>query len=287
MKLPAAAYAVTDPTGRHRYQIELPSGQIIPCECSVTGVLDVISKPALYNWYAKTACEQIRKRLLELSQAGRNVELTEQWIEAVVAEGRKRPTAVKDEAADLGTAAHAGFEDVLAGREPKVPTVIRPAIAEFETWLANTHTEIVESELPVGSATNRFGGRLDGLGYRDGAWGIVDFKTSSGIYNEYALQTAGGYAIAVEEQYPGVLIEWADIVRFPKVAPWGSEAKPVADMTTARQAFLCALGLKRGLSRELIGPASYSTFAANAAAAEATRAGAKAKKAKATAKVGF
>jgi len=285
MHLPEPAYTVTDPDGKHKYQIELPSGGTIRELESVTGVLNVINKPALINWATKTACDLIQGRLSCV--VGQRIELTEEWINGVVAEGRKRPKAIKDEAANLGTMAHEAFEEIMAGRAPKVPTAIQSAIEEFKKWFDSSNTEIVATELPIASELNRFGGRLDAVGYRNGTWGILDWKTGSGIYGEYALQTAGGYAIAMEEQYPGVKIEWVDIVRFSKKEPWGSEVRPVVALEVARDGFLSALRLSRALKVGLIGQPSYTTFAAVAAEAENLRRESKQKSKEKTSLVGF
>lgn len=276
MNLPQSRYQVTDPAGKHKYQIEIPGHDPITGLKSVTTVLGVISKPALYAWYAKTACDQIHAALQPL--VGQRVELTQQWVDRVVAEGRKRPTKVKDEAAELGTMAHAAFDEILAGKEPKVPDQIRSAVDEFRKWFAASGIEVVASELAIGSAEYQFGGRIDAIGYRNGQWGILDWKTGAGIYGEYALQTAGGYAIALEEQFPGIKVEWVDIVRFAKKEPWGSEVRPVADMENARRGFLDALDLCKALEVPMIGEASYSTFAENSAAADDLREKARQKK---------
>lgn len=188
----------------------------------------------------------------------------------IIEAASKQPDKVKEEAADIGSQVHAAIESIIKGEEPSVPETIKNPVAEFRTWFAGTKTKIVAQELAVGSVKHQFGGRLDALGLRfiGGKWrfGIADWKTSSGIYEEMALQVAGGYAIALEEQYPGLKIEWCDIVRFAKVEPYGSEAKPVINMNVARRAFLGALDLGRDLETEFFGPASYSTFEANAAA---------------------
>jgi hypothetical protein len=192
------------------------------------------------------------------------------FLAAMAEAASKQPDKVKEEAAGVGAQVHAAIEAIIKGEEPVVPERIRQPVAEFRTWFAGTKTRIVAQELVVGSAKHLFGGRLDALGLReiDGRWrwGIADWKTSSGIYEEMALQVAGGYAIALEEQFPGIKIEWCDIIRFAKAEPYGSEAKPVVNMDVARRAFLGALQLGRDLETEFFGPASYSTFEARAAA---------------------
>ncbi len=201
---------------------------------------------------------------------GGKLELSAAFLAALIEAASKQPDKVKDEAADIGSMVHAAIEAIIKGEEPHVPERIATPVAEFRTWFAGTKTEIVAQELAVGSVKHLFGGRLDAIGVRkiDGKWrwGIGDWKTSAGIYEEMALQVAGGYAIAAEEQFPGLKIEWADIVRFAKAEPYGSESKPVLNMDVARRAFLGALQLGRDLETEFFGPASYSTFEARAAA---------------------
>lgn len=257
MKLPTPTYTVDDPDGNHRYRI-VDGNNVVEKLASVTGILGSIAKPALYAWYAKMACEQIESRLKAM--VGSDVKLTDEWIAEVIAEGRKRPNVVRDEAAELGTAAHAAFEAILNGVEPTAPDAIKQTLTEFKTWFKSTDTEIVAQELPVASLKYHYGGRIDAIGYRDGKWGILDWKTSTGIYPEMAFQVGGGYAIAVEEQY-GIKVEWADIVRFPKKEPWGTEVKPVKALPLARQGFLAALALTRLNNVEsVLGEPTYSTI---------------------------
>ena len=254
MKLPTPRYTVDDPGNNHKYRIVGGPDKL----ASVTTILSSIAKPALYAWYAKMACDQIESRLKAM--VGSDVKLTDEWISEVIAEGRKRPNVVRDEAAELGTAAHLAFEAILKGEEPVAPDAIKQTIREFKTWFKSTDTEIVAQELPVASYIHEYGGRIDAIGYRDGKWGILDWKTSTGIYAEMAFQVGGGYASAVEEQY-GIKIEWADIVRFPKKEPWGTEVKPVKDLDLAKQGFFAALALTRLNDVDLIlGEPTYTTI---------------------------
>ena len=269
MNLPTPKYVVSDPKENHRYRIELPNGTVVEKLVSVTGVLDVISKPALYQWYAKSACELIRQKLNTLANVP--IVITPEWIDEVVAEGRKRQDKIKDEAAEIGTAAHAAFERIIRG-EPlgAVPPSVAEPAAEFARWFAKTNIRIVASELPVGSITHRFGGRIDALGVvGDDEWVLLDWKTSNGLYPEMALQVGGGYALALAEQY-GVSVGRAYIARFSKKEPWGSECCELLDIAAAQRGFISALELKHTLAEALIGEPVYSTFAARAEQSEKT-----------------
>ena len=285
-KLPTPKYIVLDPEGKHRYQIwEENAGCLAGDLDSVTGVLNVINKPALVNWAAGAACDLIKAELL--GALDQNVRISAEWIDSVVAAGRKRPKQIKDQAADVGSQAHAAFEGFLKGETLMIAVPeIKDMVGELEKWHAQSKTTIVATELPVGSLLHRFGGRIDAIGWRDGKWGLPDWKTSSGIYPEMALQVAGGYAIAIEEQY-GIKIEWADIVRFSKKAPWGMEIKPVVDMAAAKRGFFAAMALQRELGAQLLGEATYSTFAQRAEQSAAEKKVLSTKLKKKTAAVGF
>jgi ATP-dependent exoDNAse (exonuclease V) beta subunit len=50
----------------------------------------------------------------------------------------------------------------------------------------------------VYSARHRYAGAIDALAYREGELVALDWKTSKGLYPEYALQVAA-YAKAIEE----------------------------------------------------------------------------------------
>ena len=248
--LPTPRYTVAD--DNHKYTIALPDGQTVGPLKSVTGVLEVIAKPALINWAAREASGYFKGELLRLGARALDVATLEQIArDAAMAHRRK----AKD-AADLGTACHDAFEAIIHGKEPAAlpPELVEPVKA-FKTYRLQSDVEIVATEVPVASLRHRYGGRLDFIGYSEsrGGWGIGDYKTSSGFYgNEYAYQAGGGYAAAVEEQY-GLDIAWAEIARFSKKPPYESEARPVTDVRAAIAGFLEALALLRRNEIPLIG----------------------------------
>jgi hypothetical protein len=115
-----------------------------------------------------------------------------------------------------GTAIHNAVEAILKGEEPEIDDTVRPAIDAFNDF-RNVHRldmtgGIVEKR--VWSPKYRFAGTIDILGNLDGSFGVVDLKTSSGIWRDYNLQTSA---------YMGALQEpetWEDLPQRPVEKRW-------------------------------------------------------------------
>ena len=158
-------------------------------------------------------------------------------LAAIVEAAAQAPDQVKTAAADLGTRAHAYFDKVVKGEEIKideVPEDIRMPVNSFLTWLKESGIQMVMGDTRVASLKDKFGGSLDALGWKDGKYILLDWKTSNGIYAEYALQVAA-YAQAFEETF-GVRIGEAHIVRFGKTTP-DFEHKELENLTVSYGAF--------------------------------------------------
>ena len=256
MLLPEPRYTVHDKN--HRYTIELPGGERIGPLKSVTGVLGVINKPALVNWSAREAAKYFKAEVLRMGGRITDPAVLEQLAE----DASRAHTRKAKDAADLGSACHDIFEAIIKGQEPASipPELVEPA-KDFKRWRLSTDIEIVATELAVASAEHKFGGRLDAVGFSKerGGFGIVDYKTSKSLLygNEYSYQV-GGYALAVQEQF-GVEVKWAEIVRFGKVPPYDSEARPVNSLQLAISGFITALMLTRANEIRLIGEPSFAT----------------------------
>lgn len=266
MKLPQAKYTVSD--DKHKYTIKVPAfndpklgmqpEQIIGPLKSVTGVLNVIDKPALKGWAARESAAYFKREILRFGVQALNVEV----LEEIAKGAASAHTKIAKDAADLGSKCHDAFEAIILGKEPEgYPAELEQPIKAFKEWRLKSDIEIVDTETAVASLQHRFGGRLDAIGYSKsrGGWGIVDYKTSSGFYgNEYAYQAGGGYAIAVEEQF-GIEILWSEIIRFAKKAPYESEGRPVLSIPEAKAGFLNALNLTRSNDLKLIGEPTFTS----------------------------
>jgi hypothetical protein len=216
----------------------------------VTGFLGVINKPALVNWAAKQAVLSVEGALTKRlnGSVAAKIVMTQPWIKEVMAEASRRPKQVKDQAADLGTQAHAVIDLIVRGQEPGeiVPDIQAP-VAAFREWWKSSGIQIVLGDTKVASRRYGFGGSLDALGWRDGHYVMLDWKTSNGLYDEYALQVAA-YSQAFFETY-GHYCDEAIVVRFGKKPPIGFEWKKVADMQRSFRTFLAAKELKEAFDQ--------------------------------------
>jgi CRISPR/Cas system-associated exonuclease Cas4 (RecB family) len=158
----------------------------------VTTVLDMLAKHGLYKWYWQCGID------------GRD------------------PEKVRDEAAAVGTVAHARVEAYLRGLEFDASGITLErmkqsgfAFAAFKEWWGRERYQLVASELQLVSEKWQVGGTLDILARRDGELALVDIKTSNGLYREHRLQVAA-YAALYEETHPGERVARLMLVRIPK-----------------------------------------------------------------------
>lgn len=216
----------------------------------VTGFLGVINKPALVPWAKKEALSLVEKALLGRlgDQPSAPIELTKAWITSVLTDASKRPQKITQDAADLGTQAHAMIDLIVLGKEPtEIPEPIQAPVNAFREWWKSSGIKIILGDTKVASRKFGYGGSLDALGWRDGKFVILDWKTSSGLYNEYALQVAA-YAQAFSETY-ACICEEAIVVRFGKKLPVEFEKKEVNNLQFSFRTFLAAKELKESLEQ--------------------------------------
>jgi hypothetical protein len=133
--------------------------------------------------------------------------------------GKPAPSSlyeVSGKAADIGTAAHAMVEAVIAGEDPQARPELLALCAEdqtkavnafgmYEQWAAQSKLVIVDQEMQLVSEAHRFGGTPDAIGSIEGELCLVDWKTSNGVYSDYLLQLAA-YRCAWEETHPDQLL---------------------------------------------------------------------------------
>ncbi|MEM3356873.1 MAG: hypothetical protein QW166_03495 [Candidatus Bathyarchaeia archaeon] len=215
----------------------------------VTGMLSIINKPALINWAKKEALvlvETALQRRLNGKQSAR-ITLNKSWIEDVLKDARKRPDTIKEEAADFGTQTHEIINAIIQGKEPsQIPDEILAPLNAFKDWWQNSGISLIAGEVPVASIEHGYGGCLDALGVKGDSYILIDVKTSSGFWPEYALQVAA-YNQALKETY-GIECFKAIILKLGKKLPISFEVKTVADLKLSLKAFLSAKALKESLS---------------------------------------
>lgn len=163
----------------------------------VTTVLSVLAKPALIPWANRMGLQGIDT------------------------------SKYTDEAASIGTLAHALIEADLKGEEPDVsdfsPKQLERAqygVQAFREWRAkhNFKPSLVEEELV--SDVYKYGGTIDCVATFDRVLTLVDLKTSSGIWPEHRYQLGAYWRLLLEHGYD---IQAARILRIGRTEGEGME----------------------------------------------------------------
>lgn len=223
---------------KHAYRV---NGKWIP---SVTTALGTIAKPALVPWAAKMAAELVANELKP------GVALDEVAIRELAERAKNAHRDRARQAAGIGTDVHTWAERFARGENPPMPInpQIRSGVDAFISWTKQHDFRPVYLERKVFSRRHEYAGTVDAVAYIDGVAAVADWKTSSGIWDEYRLQLAA-YQQALSEE--GVIDEDTDrwIVRFDKESGEFEAVKLPRD-TYERDArgFRAALALYRVLN---------------------------------------
>lgn len=176
---------VTGPGGKRYYNLHTGESLI-----SVTSVLSLaLNKPALPAWAARVVAEQAMSNLPRLVRMSRGqTDEAVRWLKG-------RPYAERDQAANIGTLAHAAAEARILGQpyDPPDPDSDQgKCLAQFERFLADFNPQYEATEAVVASTVYGYAGTLDAIVrvplVGDGLL-VLDYKTSrTGPYPEWALQ---------------------------------------------------------------------------------------------------
>jgi len=222
--------------GRHTYMVRVPGVVDKMFQPSVTGIIQLKSKPALVGWAAKQSLAYVANKLgeYESSQGAPpfnvNTQEVSSWLSDAEEGWREDSTATT-----VGTVAHRfAYEELryragLTDHRPKLPIAYDPVLMpDFtpgmveqanESALAvldffNAHNMVpVLLERPLWSPSEGFVGTPDFVGYIDGELCVADFKTSKRAYSEYYLQLAALQKMVTEE-FPEMVIKrrWIIVV---------------------------------------------------------------------------
>lgn len=125
-----------------------------------------------------------------------------------------------DEAKLIGTLAHHLIQHQFSGETPDTSDFsanqiarANNAVAAFRAWLKGKKLEPILIEAQFVSEEFRFGGTVDCLGWLDGTMTLIDYKTSSGIYEDHVFQVGGYWRLLVEH---GHEIKGARILHLPR-----------------------------------------------------------------------
>jgi hypothetical protein len=128
------------------------------------------------------------------------------------------PNKERDEAADIGTLAHALMEEHITITAPRLEPVLvdkdlyspvnlakaETAFLAFLNWVEQYNVDLtdprVQSEVRLVSEWLQYGGTLDLIAPVDDILSLVDFKSTNALYAEHRIQLAA-YEWLYEETY--------------------------------------------------------------------------------------
>lgn len=179
---------------------------------SVTTVIALLDKPALHHWIAKVTREGL------------------DW------------TKVRDEAASIGTLAHAMIFSRLKNEDMDMSEYSQSDIARANDCLGKyikweeEHPKIedIMLETPMVSQRYSYGGTIDRLCVINGVFTIIDYKTGKAIYDDMWLQMAAYMQLAKEHGYP---VKAARILRIGRDEAEGFEEQVKTDLKNEWQVF--------------------------------------------------
>lgn len=157
-------------TGNNIEEFKLRNGYMIDGRWypRVTAICDIKAKPALYRFYGN---------LNNFAEGSR----------------------IKTLSATEGSRVHETIEGLLKGEEIPMTPDIAAVVQAFHRFRQEheilTHPAMIEQRLK--HPQERYAGTIDVLAKVDGKVGVLDIKTSSGIWREYNLQTAA-YLYAIQ-----------------------------------------------------------------------------------------
>lgn len=203
----------------HRYTLD---GKAVPGVTTLLG--KGLPKPALPYWAAKSVAEYVADDpdgVEQLRTMGRN---------PMVAALKGIPWEKRDQAAVRGTDVHALAEEIIHGREVQVPEHLVDHVEGYVRFLDAFGVEPIVTEVPVAHRAHWWAGTPDAVVRLDGEVWLLDWKTSSGVYGETAMQTAAYasaefYAPTPDDERPMPEIHRTGVVH---VTAEGSRLYPLA-----------------------------------------------------------
>ena len=193
----------------------------------VTSILKRLAKEALIGWSANMASDYFRDCLFDgydASNPEESVTYTVAEVNAIAKDARSAYRRKASGAATIGKYVHSFAEARLKGYKSIPKPKLSPedmvrydnGVAAFNQWFNNNDIELYEAERILFSLRWLFCVTADFYGKVNGELCVLDFKTSSGLFPEMALQTAA-YQVALEEEL-GVVIPTRYLCRFDKLS---------------------------------------------------------------------
>jgi len=164
-----------------RFYVNRESRQAVP---GVTSIIDVLGKPFLTNWAAKTAAEAAVDNLPAVTLMAE----TDRQAAIDFIKGAHRRYSRKR--AEIGSRAHDMFERMIRGESVTPDRDLVPYYQHFSEFLDVVQPELIRAEDVAWSDTHSYAGSFDALLRVDGLTVIADWKTSRNAYPQVSLQMA-------------------------------------------------------------------------------------------------
>ena len=153
-------------------------------------------------------------------QLGWNKEVLNGWSNRMGLDGIDTKKYVNDKA-DIGTLGHALCTNWLLDQPTdtsdytanQIDTAQNCALSFFE-WAKGKRIQPILIEVPLVSEIHRYGGTVDIYAEINGVLELCDLKTGGGLYPEFSVQVAGGYAMLLAEH--GHKVERVRILNIPR-----------------------------------------------------------------------
>lgn len=193
----------------------------------VTSILSRAAKQALIPWASGMAADYFRDCLLDgydISNPEANVTYSVAEVNNIHKDAKGAYRRKAAGAANVGKMVHGFAEAFLKGDkvpdQPKAKLSVEDrnrydnGVAAFKKWAGSHDIELWDAERILFSKRWIYCGTCDFFGKIDGEVCVLDFKTSSGLYADMALQVAA-YSLALEEEL-GMVIPAKRLARFDK-----------------------------------------------------------------------
>lgn len=227
----------------HTYTVD---GEQIPGTTSVTGIIDK-SQPIKW-WAVNEARDYIKENFEDV------IPEDNPYDEAQIAEladnARTAHMNTSSKGMNIGTLVHEYAEDYVqhlmnGADEPEFPNneEAQESAIEFLAWMDEHDVEPVETEQMVFHPDLRYAGTYDLKAFVDGDLLVVDYKTSSGLYEDHYAQVSAYYE-AERLRTEDETIDGIAIVRFPKDSA-GFEAETITDDEELQRHFEGFRGCKK------------------------------------------
>jgi CRISPR/Cas system-associated exonuclease Cas4 (RecB family) len=215
----------------HKYTKE--NGDIPLSVTKVTGTVD--KSPFLIPWAIRLMGEYLLEK-----ENGKII------TPEIVEEAKKKWREAKEEAADIGSAAHDWIEQHIKGKNPAMPEneKVLNCVNAYLKWEKENKIKWVVNEGLVYSKKYDFVGKLDAIAKINGKTYLIDYKSSKGIYEEFYLQTAG-YQLAYEEEH-GKCIDGRILLHLGK-EDGAFEHREILDYEKDKKGFIGLLATKKRL----------------------------------------